>query len=207
MEAISTRSIFARLPQAKERPSSDHPAFSIPAGDLVSSMLILRDEFNFDILTDVTAIDWGVDAQPRFTGIYHLYSLKSHTTIRVACDCDDVAKPSLPSITSVWPAADWHEREAYDMFGIHYEGHPDLRRILMWDSFPHHPLRKDFPLAGVETELPAADVGAVTGTQVEPAPMMGGPFHAPQGTSMAGREPSAADQSWTEGKPKPKQNQ
>jgi len=196
-------SVFERLPHASERPTKDHLALNVPVEKLLETLQVLRDEFNLNLLTDVTAIDWGVDAHPRYTGIYHLYSLKKHLTVRVATDCMDVVEPTLPSVVSLWPAANWHERETYDMFGIRYTGHPDLRRILMWDAFPHFPLRKDFPLAGFETDLPAADVAGVTQAKVEPAPMMGGPFHAPQAGAMSKREPRAADQSWTEQTPKP----
>jgi NADH-quinone oxidoreductase subunit C len=118
--------------------------------------------------------------------------------LRVATPCAGDAEPVCPSVAALWPAADWHERETYDMFGIRFDGHPDLRRILMWDSYPYHPLRKEFPLAGIDTELPAPDVVERTGVSVQPAPMMGGPFHAPQTGAMSDREPRAADQSWTE---------
>lgn len=196
--------ILERLPNATERPSKDHLAVNVPVAQLAATLQILRDDFDYNLLTDITAIDWGVDATPRYTGIYHLFSLKSHTTVRIATDCEDSVEPTLPSVVSLWPAANWHERETFDMFGIRYSGHPDMRRILMWDTFPHYPLRKDFPLAGFETELPAEDVASVTQAKVEPAPMMGGPFHAPQADAMSHREPRAADQSWTEHSPKPK---
>ena len=104
---------------------------------------------------------------------------------------------------SLYPAANWHERETYDLMGIHYEGHPDLRRILMWDDYPYHPLRKDFPLAGIETPLPADDVAEVTGTSVKPAPMMGGPFVSSAGGPMSQIEPQARDESWNEQNEKP----
>jgi len=84
------------------------------------------------------------------------------------------------------------------MFGIRFEGHPDLRRILMWDGYPWYPLRKEFPLAGHEVELPSAETTERTGAKVLPAPMMGGPFHAPQRGTMRKREPRADDESWTE---------
>lgn len=195
--------ILERLPAVSQRPSDDHPAFNVAVDELVLSLQILRDEFGYNLLTDLTAIDWGVDASPRFTGIYHVYSLTTHSTVRIATDCQDAIEPTLPSIVDLWPAANWHERETFDMFGIRYDGHPDLRRILMWDAFPHYPLRKDFPLAGFETDLPAEDITRVTQAKVKPAPMMGGPFHAPQADAMSNREPRAADQSWTEHSPKP----
>ena len=111
----------------------------------------------------------------------------------------------MVSVCSIWPAANWHEREVYDMFGIQFKNHPDMRRILMWDDYPYFPLRKEFPLAGIETELPPEDteVREATDAHVIAAPMMGGPFHATPGEPMSRAEPRAADQSWTEKNPKP----
>ena len=92
--------------------------------------------------------------------------------------------------------------------GIRFVGHPDLRRILMWDDYPYHPLRKEFPLAGIDVPLPAADIAERTGVTAAPAPMMGGPFHAPQHGPMSRREPRADDESWNEHVPKdPRQAQ
>ena len=130
--------------------------------------------------------------------VYHLYSTEKHEYLRVVTPCSSDADPSCPSVVGLWATADWHEREAYDMFGIHFDGHPDLRRILMWDGYPYHPLRKEFPLAGKEVEFPDEDLIEATGKTVEPAPMMGGPFHASQSGSMADREPRADDESWNE---------
>ena len=94
----------------------------------------------------------------------------------------------MPSVIDIWATADWHEREVYDMMGIEFEGHPDLRRILMWEGYPFHPLRKDFPLAGKETDLP--DV-AFTGV----APLEGGPFvTAPSADSTVHREPRSREE-------------
>ena len=89
------------------------------------------------------------------------------------------------------------------MFGIKFEGHPDLRRILMWDEYPYFPLRKEFPLAGIDTPLPAADAAEVTEASVEPAPMMGGPFVSSGDGVMSSSEPRALDESWTEESEKP----
>jgi NADH-quinone oxidoreductase subunit C len=88
------------------------------------------------------------------------------------------------------------------MFGIHFNGHPNLKRILMWDEYPYFPLRKEFPLAGIDTPLPADDVVEVTQASVEPAPMMGGPFVSSGSGVISDSEPRAKDESWTEEKEK-----
>lgn len=191
-----------RFDYLSERESADHLAVNCPANKLVELCTALRDEFAYDLLVDVTAVDW--DAQsPRFTGIYHILSTTKHVYLRIAVDCEDDINPSLPSISGVFDAADWHERETYDLMGIHYEGHPNLRRILMWDEYPYHPLRKEFPLAGIETPFPAEDVAKSTDVRVKPAPMAGGPFVASGHGPMSQTEPCARDESWNEQKEKP----
>jgi len=187
-----------------DRTSLDHPAINVPASDLLAVLKSLKDEHAFDMLADLSGVDWGVGAKPRFTVVYHVFSTAGHDYVRVAADCADDLAPELPSAAGLWPGANWHEREAFDMFGIRFAGHPDLRRILMWDGYPHFPLRKDFPLAGIETELPDAEVAAETKVGLIAAPMMGGPFVAPAGEiNMTEAEPRAKDQSWTERRPKP----
>jgi NADH-quinone oxidoreductase subunit C len=193
-----------KFPGVTERASSDHPAVNVPAADLLAVLRLLRDEQGFDFLADLTAVDWAEGASPRFTVVYHLYSSERHDYVRVTAACAGDSEPVAPSATGLWPAADWHEREAYDMFGIRFEGHPDLRRILMWEGYPHFPLRKEFPLAGIETVLPDPEVAAETGTKVIPAPMAGGPFVASPGEmNLTEAEPQAKDQSWNEKKEKP----
>jgi NADH-quinone oxidoreductase subunit C len=187
-----------------DRASLDHPAVNVAPSGLIGVLGSLKADHGFDMLVDVTGVDWGVDAKPRFTVIYHVFSTGGHEYVRIAADCADNAAPQVPSATSLWPGADWHEREVFDMFGISFTGHPDLRRILMWDGYPHYPLRKDFPLAGIETELPDAQVVAETKTGAIAAPMMGGPFVASPGEiNMTDAEPRAKDESWTERRPKP----
>ncbi len=197
MSDIDKSRFLSQFDYLTERESSDHVALNCPAGKLIEFCTSLRDEFGFDLLLDVTAIDWDV-ATPRFTGVYHFYSTASSNYLRVAADCPDNVNPVLPSLTSIYSAADWHERETYDLMGIRYEGHPNLKRILMWDSYPYHPLRKDFPLAGIETPLPAEDVAERTNLKVVAAPMMGGPFHSSGDGKMSQTEPSAKDESWNE---------
>jgi NADH-quinone oxidoreductase subunit C len=126
-----------------------------------------RQELKFDYLVDISSIDnYGED--PRFTIVYHLYGLTHNCYLRLRTDVGE-ERCELPTVTTVWRTADWHEREIYDMMGVRFQGHPNLRRILMWEGYPYFPLRKDFPLAGKPTTVPEL---AFT----EPAPMAGGPF-------------------------------
>ena len=185
------------------RESGDCTAFNCPQKELFGFCESLRDKEDFALLVDVTAVDWGNDASPRFSTFHHFYSLARKDYLRIASDCLSDGEPEAPSVSALYPGADWHEREVYDMFGIRFIGHPNLKRILMWDDFQHFPLRKDFPLAGVETELPAADVAEETGASVIAAPMMGGPFVAPPEGHVSESEPRGKDQTWTEEREKP----
>lgn len=184
------------------RASADCPAFNLPAEHLLEVVAYLRDELGYRMLVDVTAIDEG-QVSPRFTAVYHFYHLGRHEYLRLATTCADDEQPAVPSLAGLFAGADWHERETYDMFGIRFEGHPDMRRILMWDGYPYYPLRKEFPLAGIQTPLPDEEVEEITGTAVQPAPMMGGPFVSKTSGPMSKAEPRAADESWTEQKEKP----
>lgn len=186
-----------------ERESADWPSFNCPIDSLVDVLQALRDNHGYDMLVDATGMDNGVDAAPRFTVIYHAFSTTNHVYVRVAADCTDSEKPVAPTVSHLWPTANWHEREAYDLLGITYENHPDMRRILMWDSYPHHPLRKDFPLAGHEEDLWDGEIAEVTGTKVIPAPMAGGPFVSSCSKFEADKEPRAKDESWNEQNEKP----
>lgn len=200
---MTAADLKARFPQVSERPSADHPAVDVPASEAHALLEHLRGS-GFDMLMDLTAVDWAEGRTPRFTVVYHLYSTARHDYIRVAADCPNDAEPAVATVSDLWPTANWHEREAYDMFGIRFSGHPDLRRILMWEGYPHFPLRKEFPLAGFDTVLPDPEVVAETGTTVIPAPMAGGPFVASSGKLNLGEaEPRAKDESWNEARPKP----
>ncbi len=107
---------------------------------------MLRDdpELAFEFLIDVTAVDW-LERKPRFDVVYHLKSISRNHRLRVKVRVD-AGDAWVPSAAGLWKAADWLERECYDMFGIGFKGHPDLRRILLYDSFVGHPLRRDYPV-------------------------------------------------------------
>lgn len=202
--ADATTALKEKFPQVTERASLDHPAFNVPLADVAAVLKHLRDERGFDMLVDVTAIDWAEGTSPRFTVVYHLLSTTRHDYVRITANCVNDLAPTAPSAVPLWPAANWHERECFDMFGIKFTGHPDLRRILMWDGYPYHPLRKEFPLAGIETELPDPEIAAETQAKVISAPMAGGPFVAAAGEiNLSEAEPRAKDESWNERRQKP----
>ena len=205
MPADAQTALKEKFPQVTDRASLDFPAVNVPPADLVAALRWLRDEWAFDMLMDLSGVDWAEGASPRFTVVYQLWSTTRHEYFRVATACTgDDAEPHAPSIVSLWPGANWHEREAFDMFGIKFDGHPDLRRILMWDGYPYHPLRKEFPLAGLDAPLPGLDVQEETGTKVIAAPMAGGPFVASAGEmNLTEAEPRAKDESWNEHSEKP----
>ena len=138
-------------------------------------------QLGFDYLVDISSVDnYGED--PRWTVVYHLRGVASGEELRLKTDVSE-EKSELPSVLPVWRTANWHEREIYDMMGIRFSGHPDLRRILMWEGYPFHPLRKDFPLAGKPSDLPGVAFTQVT-------PMEGGPFVTlPTSSDSIAREP------------------
>lgn len=141
--------------------------FSVVAERLHDIARFCRDELRFDMLLDLSSVD-HFGEEMRFEMVYQLYSLSDHIALRLKCRLPEV-DPKIPTVNDLWPTANWHEREVYDMMGITFEGHPDLRRILMWDGYPYFPLRKDFPLEGKPSEMP--DVAFS-----DEAPLQGGPF-------------------------------
>lgn len=142
---------------------------------------LAKKELGFDFLTDLTGMDnYGTD--PRWTVVYELYGREHRCHLRLRTSVSEETS-ELPTVSGVWRTANWHEREAYDMLGIRFRGHPDLRRILMWEGYPYFPLRKDFPLAGKSSDVP--DVAFT-----QPAPLEGGPFvTVPGGADSIAREP------------------
>jgi NADH-quinone oxidoreductase subunit C len=118
---------------------------TVDPGRLVAAASALR-QAGYNFFEDMTAVDW-IPASPRFQLSYHLLSLARKERIRLRVFVDET-NPSVESITSLWPGANYYEREVFDLFGIRFQGHPNLRRILMPDDWEGHPLRKDYPVEG-----------------------------------------------------------
>jgi len=126
----------------------------IPAAALEPAMRLIRDrpELRFEELIDVCGVDYSTHGSasdgPRFAAVYHLLSLANNARLRVRAYATDDTFPVIPTMVDVWPGANWYEREAFDLYGIMFSGHPDLRRILTDYGFIGHPFRKDFPISG-----------------------------------------------------------
>ena len=161
----------------------DETAFTISPSDLHEIATLCRDEFSFDYLLDITSID-NFGEEPRFEIVYHLYSMLYTVHLRLKLKVPEETG-AVETVSDIWPTANWHEREIFDMMGIRFADHPDLRRILMWEGYPYFPLRKEFPLEGLPSNMP--DVAFS-----EAAPLEGGPFVTlPSTATTKDREPRA----------------
>ena len=122
----------------------------VPREHIVQVCLHLKaSEAQFNFLSDLCGVDRGLEEEPRFEVNYHLFSTTSHQRIRLKVLLDET-DVHVPTVTGVWRTANWHERETFDLFGVIFDGHPDLRRILLPDDWQGYALRKDFPLRGYE---------------------------------------------------------
>jgi NADH-quinone oxidoreductase subunit C len=180
----SAQKIKAKFGDLISEPAEFHGEITVKLADaeqIAAVCEFAKGQLGFDYLVDISSVDnYGDD--PRWMVVYHLRGLKSGNELRIETGVSE-EKSELPSVLPVWRTANWHEREIYDMMGIRFSGHPDLRRILMWEGYPYFPLRKDFPLAGKPSELPGV---AFT----KPAPLEGGPFvTVPSGEDAIHREP------------------
>ena len=156
--------------------------YTIFSSDLREVAKLCRYDLSFDYLIDITSID-NAGEEPRFEIVYELYSMTLAVHLRLKFKIGE--DEQVDTVSDIWPTANWHEREIYDMMGIKFKGHPDLRRILMWDGYPFFPLRKEFPLEGLPSEMP--DVAFT-----KSAPLEGGPFVTqPSAATAKDREPRA----------------
>jgi NADH-quinone oxidoreductase subunit C len=133
--------------------------FYVARERLVELCRTLRDDpaLRFELCSSVSGVDYGVDVPRRLHVVYHLLSMTYRRRIRLEV-CLDVDDPHVPSVVEVYPTADWHERETWDMFGVIFDGHPALTRILMPDDWDGHPQRKDYPLGGIPVEYKGAQI-------------------------------------------------
>lgn len=177
--------ICARYPQISRNEFRGDVTLTIPADTLTEAMRYAKEACGFDMLLCVSSVD-NLGQEPRFEVNYTITQAETGVNLLVRVPVSE-SNAAVPSMVPVWRSADWLEREQYDLMGIEFTGHPDLRRIMMWEGYPYHPLRKDFPVAGKETELPGM---AFT----EKAPTAGGPFTTRPGVLTAGeREPRSRD--------------
>ncbi len=154
--ALAADKIRARFPEAilSTYTHRGETTLTVRSQDLLGVARLLRDDpdLSFRHLANLTAVDWskypGYTGRERFTGIYQLLSTKNWRRLSLKVPAPGGDSPALPSLTSLWPGADWPERESYDLMGIRYDGHPDLRRMFMPHTWPNHPLRKDIPRGG-----------------------------------------------------------
>ena len=129
----------------------DEITFIVDRIFLREALEVLKREFGFNSLVDLCGVDLGADEEsPRFYVVYHLRNLDNLNQLRVKVGLKPDEK--VPSACGIWVGADWMEREAYDMFGIEFQGHPDLTRLYLPEEFPGHPLRKDYPTEGYDLE-------------------------------------------------------
>lgn len=141
-----------------------------------------RNELGYEMVLDISSVDHFGD-DPRFEMVYEIATLDDSRRLRIKAAIAEDGK--VPSVTDLWAGADWHEREVWDMMGIPFSGHPNLKRILMWEGYPFFPLRKDFPLAGRPSDMPDVAFSGV-------APLEGGPFvTCAGGEDTVRREPRA----------------
>jgi NADH-quinone oxidoreductase subunit C len=156
MNAVIIEKLKARFGEEAIQASEfrDELTIVVPKDRIVEICRFLKEDagLKFDLLADVCGIDMNT-AENRFGVIYNLYSLTNKFRLRLKTFTEE-EDPKVPTVTGVWGTANWHERETYDMFGIVFEGHPDLRRVYMPEEFEYYPLRKDFPLMGIPGSIP-----------------------------------------------------
>lgn len=175
--------VKARFPHFLQTEFRDEISVLVPLEEIVATCKTCRDELGFNFLIDLSSVDHFGD-EPRFEVVYELYSLADNIHLRLKTKVSE-DNLEVPTVSDLWATADWHEREVFDMMGIRFANHPDLRRILMWDGYPFFPLRKDFPLEGKPSEMPEV---AFT----DRAPLAGGPFvTSPTSAGTKDREPRA----------------
>jgi NADH-quinone oxidoreductase subunit C len=154
---IALDRLLERFPEAVVSSHAQHGDETVVVlkSRLIEICAFLRDDevTLFEMLSDLTAVDYLGIKEPRFEVVYHLYSLSKNHRLRLKVEVEE-DDPRVPSVIGLWKAANWMEREVYDLYGILFEGHPDLRRILLYPEFVGHPLRKDYDLEHRQPRIP-----------------------------------------------------
>jgi NADH-quinone oxidoreductase subunit C len=153
----TVETVREKFPQAVVETTDfrDEQTIVLKPESLVAVCAYLQKRLQYNFLSTITAVDW-LERVPRYDVVYQLLSLPNQSVLRLKIRVGEKGEehPSVPTVTSIWPAANWYEREVYDLFGITFTGHPDLRRILMPMDWTTHPLRKDYPLSGFDLPEP-----------------------------------------------------
>ena len=176
IQAIATRFPSQTTPPVEFR---GEWTISVDLSIIQEVALYLKNELHYKFLFDICSIDHQ-DQEPRFEVVYEFYTLHEKNHVRVKTKVAEEGE--VPTLSEIYRTANWHEREIYDMMGIRFKDHPDLRRILMWDGYPFFPLRKEFPLEGKPSDLTE-----VAFTRV--APLEGGPYVTTNEVHSGDREP------------------
>jgi NADH-quinone oxidoreductase subunit C len=160
----------------------DELTVRVKLDDLHDVLAKCRHHLGYEMVLDISSVD-HIGEEPRFEVVYEIATVDDANRLRIKTQVAEDAP--VPSVTDLWSGADWHEREVWDMMGIPFANHPNLKRILMWEGYPFFPLRKDFPLAGRPSEMPDVAFSGV-------APLEGGPFvTCAGGQNTVLREPRA----------------
>jgi NADH-quinone oxidoreductase subunit C len=173
--------IEANFKVAKKTEFRGETSLTVDRAEIKELCRFCKETLGFIYLVDLSGVD-NMGEEPRYEVVYELYRYEpgDYLRLKIGVSEDDL---EVPTVSDIWATANWHEREAYDMYGLKFAGHPDLTRILMWEGYPYFPLRKDFPLAGKPSDMP--DVAFS-----KPAPLAGGPFvTVPSTATTKDREP------------------
>lgn len=180
LQQAAAAKITEHFPQVKAKEFRGDTTLTVAPEDLTAVMTFAKHTCGFDMLVCVSSVD-HLGEEPRYETNYTITQAETGANLLVRCPVAGPA-PAVPSMVPVWRSANWLEREQFDLMGIEFTGHPDLRRIMMWEGYPYNPLRKDFPVAGKEFEQ-----AGMAFTEV--APTEGGPFTTRPGATAGSREP------------------
>ncbi len=180
---LQAQKICQRHPRVTSQEFRGDTTLTVPADEFYEVMRYAKEACGFDMLICVSSVDkLSADLDYRFEANYYLTQAETGVNLLVRVELPEES-PKVDSVVALWSSADWLEREQYDLMGIEFVGHPDLRRILMWDGYPYSPLHKDFPVEGKPVDMDGL-------TFADVAPTMGAPFITKPGRTSGEREPS-----------------